>query len=132
MARVTGLGGVFFKAQDPDKLRTWYGENLGMKPDEYGCMPFFWRDTDQPEKTGRTLVMPFPADTSYFEPSKSPFMLNFRVDNLDALLSQLREAGVEIVGNVEESDYGRFAWIMDPEGHRIELWEPTSGTAGRT
>ena len=87
---------------------------------------FQWRDAVQPEQMGSTLLTPFPADTAYFEPSSAPYMFNFRVDNLKELLVQLRAQGVEIIGNIEDTDYGRFAWIMDPEGHRIELWEPPS------
>lgn len=131
MARVTGLGGVFFKAPNADTLRDWYRDQLGVAADEYGGLTFEWRDKEAPEKAGKTVLMPFPSDTSYFDPSRAPFMLNFRVDNLDEMLAQLKSAGVENVGTIEEYDYGRFAWIMDPAGHRIELWEPPVGTAGR-
>ena len=130
MARVTGLGGIFFKAQDPSALRAWYREHLGLAADEHGSVTFAWRDGERPERTGQTVWALFPADTRYFEPSRAPFMINFRVDDLDGLLSQLRQAGVEVEGRVEEYDYGRFAWVTDPEGHRIELWEPPAGTAG--
>src|SRR4051812_47124721 len=128
MARVTGLGGVFFKTQDANALRQWYQRNLGLSPDEHGAINFPWRDAENPESLGQTVFMPFPSDTKYFEPSRSSFMFNFRVDNLDELLLQLRQAGVSIVGEVQEFDYGRFAWIMDPEGQRIELWEPPHGS----
>ncbi|MGB1012526.1 MAG: VOC family protein [Nannocystaceae bacterium] len=121
---VTGIGGVFFKAQKPENLRRWYETHLGLTPmDAYGHN-FRWNEPD----TGRealTVWSPFSAETKYFEPSTKPYMVNFRVRHLDELLAQLRAAGVTVDDKMEELDYGRFAWIMDPEGNRIELWEPT-------
>ncbi|MEE8272070.1 MAG: VOC family protein [Alphaproteobacteria bacterium] len=125
MARVTGIGGVFFKARDPDRLIDWYRDRLGIAPAEDGNVAFHWRESDDPDRRGRTIWAPFPSDTQYFEPSTAPFMINYRVDDLDALLERLRAAGVEVDDRVEEYDYGRFAWVMDPEGNRIELWQPT-------
>ncbi len=124
MERVTGIGGLFFKAEDPEKLKTWYSEHLGLAPNDHGTVAFEWRDLDEPERVGSTLWAPFKRDTTYFDPSLKPFMVNFRVADLDALLEQLREEGVEVDDKVEEYEYGRFGWIMDPEGNRIELWEP--------
>ncbi len=124
MARVTGLGGVFFKAEDPEAMKAWYRDHLGIEPDPGGYVSFLWRPMDEPDRVARTAWSPFDADTGYFAPSEKPWMLNYRVDDLDALLDQLREAGVEVVGDVEEYEYGRFGWIVDPEGNKVELWEP--------
>jgi predicted enzyme related to lactoylglutathione lyase len=121
--RVTGLGGIFFKADDPQKLYQWYEQHLGIKSESHGAM-FQWRDQDDPSQEGMTIWAMFPRNTGYFKPSDAPFMLNYRVDDLDALLEALRSEGVTIDPKQENHEYGRFAWIMDPEGNRIELWEP--------
>ena len=123
MKRVTGLGGIFFKAKDPKALYEWYRKHLGVEsaPDGSGAM---WRDADHPEIPGCNVFAIFPAETTYFAASQSSFMVNFRVENLDELLQALREEGVEVDSKVEEHEYGKFGWIMDPEGNRIELWEP--------
>jgi len=125
MKRVTGLGGLFFKAKDPKAMYDWYEKHLGIQrePDGSGAM-FHWRDAADPEKTGLTVWSIFPETTKYFDPSPASFMMNFRVENLAELLKLLREEGVAIDPKVEEYDYGKFAWITDPEGNRIELWEP--------
>jgi D-3-phosphoglycerate dehydrogenase len=123
MAKVTGLGGIFFKSSDTDALRTWYGEALGLEVADYG-KAFTWRDDAEPDERGYTVFAPFKADTKYFEPSESSFMINFRVDDLDGLLERLRAAGATIVGGPDQEPNGRFAWVMDPEGNKIELWEP--------
>jgi predicted enzyme related to lactoylglutathione lyase len=124
MERVTGLGGFFFKANDPQTLYAWYEKHLGMKgkPGEGGM--FQWRDMQDPSKVGLTAWSIFKRDTKYFEPGKKDYMLNLRVKNLDELLTALRAEGVWIDEKREDHEYGRFAWIMDPEGNRIELWEP--------
>jgi predicted enzyme related to lactoylglutathione lyase len=125
MERVTGIGGVFFKSDNPTKLYDWYEKHLGIKADpQFGKM-FEWQQNDG--KPGGTAWAIFPKDTKYFDPSRAPFMLNYRVENLDALLDALRAEGVWIDPKREDYDYGRFAWIMDPEGNRIELWEPSKG-----
>ena len=119
--RVTGLGGFFFKSKDPIKIREWYGKHLGLPVDNYGCS-FWWKD-----KTGNdamTQWSPFNEDTDYFKPSEKEFMMNFRVEDLQELLKTLKEEGVTIVGEIQEYDYGKFGWIIDPEGNKIELWEP--------
>jgi len=123
LKRVTGFGGVFFKARDPERLYRWYAKHLGVrrKPKE-GGVTFLWRDA-QTGARGMTVWALFPHDTTYFDPSSAPFMLNYRVHDLDGLLAALRKAGVKIE-KAEDYPYGRFAWIMDPEGNRIELWEP--------
>ena len=124
MKRVTGIGGIFFKSDDPQRLRKWYREHFGIESEgESGAM-FHWREADNPEQEGFTVWSAFPADTRYFDPSKASFMINYRVADLDWLLQQLRAEGVEVDPRVEEYEYGRFAWVMDPDGNRIELWEP--------
>jgi len=127
MKRVTGIGGVFFKAQDADKLRAWYKEHLGIQVENYGGTVFKWRDVENPEQRGGTVWTIFPAASTYFAPSDKPMMINYRVENLDALLQQLKQEGVTVDEKTEECEYGRFGWILDPEGNRIELWEPAEG-----
>lgn len=119
--RVTGLGGFFFKTENPDKTKEWYGKHLGLPVDDYGCT-FWWKDKEG--KDCSTQWSPFKEDTKYFSPSKKEFMMNFRVENLHELLATLKEEGVTIVGEIEEYEYGKFGWILDPEGNKIELWEP--------
>ena|SRR5580700_8300772 len=121
MERVTGIGGVFFKARDPQGLMAWYEKHLGIEAKE-GSADFAWREKDHPDQLGRTVWAIFPADAAHFGASSS-LMINYRVANLDRMLEQLRRDGVTIE-KVEDYDYGRFAWITDPEGHRVELWEP--------
>ena len=122
MERVNGIGGVFFKARDPKKLATWYRDHLGIQS-KGGYADFVWREKDKPDRVGRTVWALFPTNTSYFGSSAAPMMINYRVANLEQLLAQLRSKGVAIE-KVQEQDYGRFAWITDPEGNRVELWEP--------
>lgn len=123
--RVTGIGGVFFKTEDPKKLKEWYGKHLGLPIDEYGAS-FKWIDPEHPDAKVPALTAwsPFKTDTTYFKPSDKPYMFNYRVENLVELLKVLKEEGVEIVGEMQEFSYGKFGWIMDPEGNKIELWEP--------
>jgi predicted enzyme related to lactoylglutathione lyase len=125
MKRVTGLGGVFFKTTDPKKMKEWYGKHLGLPVDEYGAS-FRWIDINHKEAKVPALTAwsPFKDDTTYFAPSEKPFMFNYRVENLVELLKVLKKEGVQIVGEMEEYPYGKFGWIMDPEGNKIELWEP--------
>jgi len=119
--RVTGIGGIFFKSEDPNATKNWYKDHLGLNTDDYGCT-FRWKDKQGNDAT--TQWSPFKKDTTYFEPSKKEFMMNFRVHNLKELLATLKEEGVTIVGEVEEYEYGKFGWILDLEGNKIELWEP--------
>ena len=123
MKRVTGIGGIFFKCDDPEKTKEWYNKHLGIQSDKYGVM-FQWRKAGDPDKKGCTVWGPFEEKTEYFSPSKKPFMLNYRVENLEKLLEALKEEGVEVVGEMETYDYGKFGWVMDPEGNKLELWEP--------
>ena len=121
MKRVTGIGGIFFKAKDPDKLREWYRQHLGIESEKWG-FAFQWSDDPQNDG-GCTAWSIFPDNTKYFDPSTQPFMINFRVPNLEELVTALRAEGVE-VPKVDDSEFGKFAWVMDPEGNRVELWEP--------
>lgn len=121
---VTGVGGVFFKAEDPKKLREWYAKHLGITPTDHGSVIFTFREDDNPDKRGYLVWGPFPESTKYFDPSTKPFMFNYRVRDLDGLLAKLRAAGVTVDDKVEEYEYGRFGWAVDLEGNRIELWEP--------
>ena len=126
MKRVTGIGGIFFKSENPDQLYAWYEKHLGLKrnsakescvlpapPDDHGPREF--------------LLSFFPRDTKYFEPSSASFMINYRVEDLDAVIAALRSEGIEIIAR-EDYDFGSFAWIMDPEGNRVELWQPAKPT----
>jgi predicted enzyme related to lactoylglutathione lyase len=122
MKKVTGIGGIFFKSKDPKLLNEWYRENLGLNTNEYGTV-FEWHPLDEPEKKATTVWNPFKQDTKYFSPSEKDFMFNFRVADLEGLLKELEQAGVEQVGELQVFDYGKFAHIMDPEGNKIELWE---------
>jgi predicted enzyme related to lactoylglutathione lyase len=124
MERVTGIGGIFFKAEDPKRLQAWYQEHLGIQPEADGYVAFKWKEQEPPNGDAVTIWSPFPKDTKYYQPSQAPFMINYRVRDLDAMLAQLRAQGVQLVGEPENSEFGRFAWVMDPEGNKIELWEP--------
>ncbi|MGC1782357.1 MAG: VOC family protein [Acidobacteriaceae bacterium] len=124
MTRVTGIGGVFLKAKNPAELSAWYGEHLGLPLTEWGGADFEWREKDSPEKIGKTVWSLFPADSNYFGAGTQQTMLNFRVNDLDAMLEHLAAQGIQVDSHREEHPYGRFAWIVDPEGNRVELWEP--------
>jgi len=121
--RVTGIGGIFFKCKDPGKMRDWYSRHLGLNTNSYGAV-FEWRQGADTMKKGFTQWSPFKETTQYFAPSAKDFMINYRVDNLEALLAELKQNGVTITDSVETYDYGKFVHILDPEGNKIELWEP--------
>lgn len=123
MKRVTGIGGIFFKAKDPQKSKDWYKKHLGISAGEYGAT-FQWLTKENPAMEGNTVWNTFSEKTSYFDPGKQDFMINYRVENLEALLSILQEEGVTVVGNMESYEYGKFAWILDVDGNKVELWEP--------
>ena len=127
MKRVTGIGGVFFKSRDPKRLGEWYRTHLGMNVEDWGGVVFPWASPDNPGGIGTTIWSPFDEKSSYFAPSQASFMINFRVEDLHALLALLRSEGCEVDDKVEESEYGKFGWVMDPEGNRIELWQPPEG-----
>jgi predicted enzyme related to lactoylglutathione lyase len=120
MKRVTGIGGIFFKSEDPKMLKEWYNKHLGVEE------IFKWLEVDNPtsEVPAQTVWSAFKNDTTYFAPSNKPFMINYRVQNLEALLQVLKEEGISQVGEVVEYPYGKFGWVLDPEGNKIELWEP--------
>ncbi|MFV5690932.1 VOC family protein [Flavobacterium sp. LT1R49] len=115
------MGGFFFKSKNPKELVDWYGKYLGLKTDDYGST-FWWKDKDGNDCS--TQWSPFADDTTYFAPSEKQFMQNFRVNDLEKLLKKLSEEGVTIVGDMESYEYGKFGWILDVEGNKIELWEP--------
>jgi predicted enzyme related to lactoylglutathione lyase len=127
MARVTGVGGIFFKTRgDRAALAAWYQKHLGMRPEEWGGVILRWPE-DRAEDRGVTVWHVADRDSKWFSPSDSSFMVNYRVDNLDEMLAQLREGGVEVVGGPDSDKNGKFAWIMDPDGNKVELWEPRVG-----
>ncbi|HWH72261.1 MAG TPA: VOC family protein [Candidatus Sulfotelmatobacter sp.] len=127
MQRVTGIGGVFFKSKDPKRLAEWYRTHLGMNVEEWGGVVFRWASPENPSGVGTTIWSPFEENTAYFSPSQASFMINYRVADLDALLALLRSEGCEVEDQVQKSEYGKFGWVMDPEGNRIELWQPPEG-----
>lgn len=120
MQRVTGIGGIFFKARDPQALRAWYARHLGIDVQEWGGAAFRWT-------TGTTVWSVFKAETDYFAPSTAPFMINYRVADLAAVLDALRAEGCDVVEKTEDGEYGKFGWVIDPEGNKIELWQPPEG-----
>ncbi len=121
--RVTAIGGIFFKSNDPDYIRSWYSKHLGFSDNKWGTM-FEWRNADNPEEKGTTVWNAFKNSTDYFAPSDKEFMLNLQVEDLEWLLAELRKEGIEQVGEMQVHEYGKFAHIIDPEGTKIELWEP--------
>ncbi|MBX7152584.1 VOC family protein [bacterium] len=124
MKCVTGIGGIFFKTKDPKAMRQWYAKHLGIEFQNENGAVFQWRDLNNAEKIGQTVWSAFPENTKYFSPGNASFMINYRVENLDAVLKQLKKEGVTVDEKVEEYEFGKFGWIIDPEGNRIELWEP--------
>jgi len=126
MERVTGIGGVFFRSLDPHRIQRWYVDHLGLPEPVDGdpTVVFTWRERDDAERVGSTIWSPFPAETDYFGPRGKSWMLNFRVRDLDAMLTQLRAAGVQVDERIEELPEGRFGWFVDPDGNRVELWQP--------
>lgn len=121
--KVTGIGGIFFKCDDPKEMREWYDKNLGLVTNEYGSL-FEFRNANRPEEVNYLQWSTFSKDTKYMEPSKASFMINYRVENLVELEKELRASGVTICDKIEEFEYGKFLHILDPEGNKIELWEP--------
>ncbi len=123
MKRVTSIGGIFFKCKNPDKIKEWYSKHLGFNTDQYGTT-FQWRRADDSTKKGYTVWSPFTESTEYFDPSKKEFMINYRVENLVSLVEELKKEGVQVVDEIEDYEYGKFVHILDPEGNKLELWEP--------
>jgi predicted enzyme related to lactoylglutathione lyase len=124
MKKVTGIGGIFFKCKDANKMKEWYKTHLGFNTNEYGAT-FEWREDFDSTKKGSTQWSPFAETTKYFEPSTKDFMINYRVADLEALVEELKKEGVTIVDKIESYDYGKFVHIMDIEGNKIQLWEAT-------
>lgn len=120
MAKITGLGGIFLKCRDLESTRAWYARHLGLEIHPWGTQ-LDWKQEEHP--TPYSILSFFPADTDYLKPSASPFMINFRVDDLDAFTARLKADGVELCGEPITEEYGKFAWVMDPEGNKIELWQ---------
>jgi predicted enzyme related to lactoylglutathione lyase len=125
--RVTGIGGIFMSARDPKALGAWYKKHLGIDVQDWGGAAFTWADADGNPTTGTTIWSVAPADGAQFAPSKSPFMVNYRVDDLTALLAALREEGCNVLEKTDDSEYGKFGWVMDPEDNKVELWQPPPG-----
>lgn len=127
MRRVTGIGGIFFQARDPDALRAWYAKHLGIEVTAWGGAVFRWADADGRPVGGTTVWTIGGGDSPMFSPSTAGFMVNYRVDDLHALVAALKAEGCQVLDRIEESEYGKFAWVIDPEGHKVELWQPPPG-----
>lgn len=123
MKKVTGIGGIFFKCKDPNKMKEWYKTHLGMDTNDYGAT-FEWREDADSTKKGSTQWSPFSETTKYFAPSTKDFMINYRVQHLEELVEELKKEGVTILDKIESFDYGKFVHILDMEGNKVELWEP--------
>jgi len=130
--RVTGIGGIFFKARDKDRLLAWYRDRLGLDVQDWGGARFEWRDARDHSRKGHTVWSLFEQNSDYFGPGAQPFMVNYRVANLERVLDELRREGVTVDDRIEESEFGKFGWVVDPEGNRIELWEPPATGSGGT
>ncbi|MGQ0801036.1 MAG: VOC family protein [Pseudomarimonas sp.] len=127
MKRVTGIGGIFFNAKDPVALRAWYKVHLGIDVQEWGGTAFTWTDEAGNPTMGTTVWSIGVADAAYFAPSTASFMINYRVEDLDAVMKALREEGCNVLEKSDDSEYGKFGWVMDPEGNKVELWQPPPG-----
>ncbi len=127
MKRVTGIGGIFIKSADPDRLKAWYRTHLGIAVEDWGGFAFSWKGDDNPEGTGTTVWSIFSASSTYFEPSQAQVMVNYRVADVRALIAALRAEGCNVMDKIDESEYGKFGWVVDPDGNKIELWEPPPG-----
>jgi predicted enzyme related to lactoylglutathione lyase len=123
MKKVTGIGGIFFKCKDPNKMKEWYQQHLGINTNQYGAV-FEWYQGADSTKKGFTTWSPFKETTKYFEPSTKEFMINYRVEDLEGLVEELKKHGVTVVDAIETYDYGKFVHILDPEGNKVELWQP--------
>ena len=126
MKRVTGIGGIFFNSPDPVSLRAWYKDHLGIDVQEWGGAEFKWAPEGKPT-TGTTIWNVADATSNQFAPSTAPFMINYRVADLHALVKELRAEGCTVLDKIDESEYGKFAWVIDPDGNKVELWEPPAG-----
>lgn len=127
MQRVTGIGGIFFQARDPAALRDWYQRHLGIDVQPWGGAAFVWADEDGKPVKGTTIWSVGESGSDYYVPSRAPFMVNYRVRDLAALLKALRAEGCEVLDKTDDSEFGKFGWVMDPEGNKVELWQPPAG-----
>ena len=127
MRRVTGIGGIFFKARDPVALRGWYRQHLGIDVQEWGGAAFVWADAAGNATKGTTIWSIGPDEGDSFAPGRASFMVNYRVDDLAALLQALRAEGCQVLDKTDDSEYGKFGWVIDPEGNKVELWQPPAG-----
>jgi len=127
MRRVTGIGGIFMSAKDPKSLCAWYAKHLGIDVQDWGGTAFTWTDSEGNQTKGTTIWSVSSADGKHFAPSKSTFMINYRVEDLAGLLEALREEGCDVLDKTDDSEYGKFGWVMDPEGNKVELWQPPEG-----
>jgi predicted enzyme related to lactoylglutathione lyase len=127
MKRVTGIGGIFFKAKDAAALQAWYKRHLGIEVQEWGGAAFTWADSNGQPMGGTTIWSIGAAGGDHFAPSSASFMVNYRVEDVHALVKALKEEGCSVLDKVDESEYGKFAWVIDPEGNKVELWQPPPG-----
>lgn len=127
MKRVTGIGGIFFHAQDPAALRAWYARHLGIEVQPWGGATFAWTDAAGQPGGGTTIWSIGAAGSGHFAPSQAPFMINYRVDDLATLLQALRAEGCQVLDQTDDSEFGKFGWVIDPEGNKVELWQPPAG-----
>ena len=127
MKRVTGIGGIFFKAKDAPALQAWYKQHLGIDVQEWGGAAFDWTDEDGTPIAGTTAWSIDPTESDHFAPSKASFMVNYRVEDLLQLVAILKDEGCDVLDMIDQSEYGKFAWVIDPEGNKVELWQPPLG-----
>ncbi|CAM3829743.1 VOC family protein [Rheinheimera salexigens] len=127
MKRVTGIGGIFFKAKDAAALQAWYKRHLGIDVQDWGGTAFTWADSNGQPIGGTTIWSVASSETEQFAPSQASFMVNYRVQDLDALMALLKAEGCQVLEKTDESEYGKFGWVIDPEGNKVELWQPPAG-----
>ncbi len=127
LKRVTGIGGVFFKAKDAPALQAWYQQHLGIDVQPWGGAAFTWTDSDGKPASGTTIWSIAPVGSEQFSPGTAPFMINYRVEDLGALVSALKAEGCNVLDDINDSEFGKFAWVIDPEGNKVELWQPPEG-----
>ena len=127
MKRVTGIGGIFFKAKDAPALQAWYKRHLAIDVQDWGGTAFTWTDSAGTPTGGTTIWSVAPEDSKQFAPSKAPFMVNYRVEDLHGLVAALKAEGCNVLDRIDDSEYGKFAWVIDPEGNKVELWQPPAG-----
>ena len=123
MKKATGIGGIFFKCKDPAAVRAWYQSHLGIDSEEYGAT-FTWREDHDPGKQGATQWSPFADKTKYFDPSTKDFMINYRVQNIEEMIADMKKNGVTVLDEIQDSEYGKFVHVLDIEGNKVELWDP--------